>query len=231
MLEEARSRNDVYVDVAVRCFTTAHLVDLAADNPNRAITETQNAIKQWRQTRYDIQHFGAMFACMESHLYAGRTEQARALILADSRAIRHSLLFRKSHALRVALFYARGRTALAEWLRHPDARELRSEVEQFAAKLTRLRSPWGKAFGILLQAGVMAGSSRRADALMLLERGEEILRQQDLRLLAAAVLRRRGELEGDAGIPRIEAADAFMRSEKILRPDRMTAMILPGDRL
>jgi hypothetical protein len=44
----------------------------------------------------------------------------------------------------------------------------------------------------------------------------------------AANLRRRGELEGPAGIHRIEAADAFMRSENIFRPDRMTAMIFPG---
>jgi len=75
----------------------------------------------------------------------------------------------------------------------------------------------------------MAGLKRPADAVLLLEQAEEILRHQDLRLLAAATLRRRGELEGAAGIHRVEAADTFMRSENILRPDRMTAMILPGD--
>ena len=57
---------------------------------------------------------------------------------------------------------------------------------------------------------------------------EVTLHQQDFRLLAAAVSRRRGELEGEAGSARVQAADAFMRSENILRPDRMTSMILPG---
>lgn len=106
---------------------------------------------------------------MESYLYAGRAKHARELLLADWKVIRYSLLFRKSHSLRVALFYARGRTALAEWLRNSNSRQLRIEVEQF--------------------------------------------------------LRRVGERYGSA---RVEAADAFMKSENILRPERMTAMILPG---
>jgi hypothetical protein len=80
----------------------------------------------------------------------------------------------------------------------------------------------------MLRAGILVGLKRKAGALALLEEAEEILRKQDLRLLAAAVARRRGELEGDAGTGRIEAADAFMKSENILRPDRMTALFLPG---
>src|SRR5579862_488527 len=72
--------------------------------------------------------------------------------------------------------------------------------------------------------GVMAGLNRRTDAVLLLARAEEILREQQLLMLAAAVSRRRGELEGEKGSGRIQAADAFMKSENILRPDRMTAM-------
>jgi serine/threonine protein kinase len=228
ILQDARSRGDVYSDVAIRTFYTAHLVDLADDDPERAIAETTHAIQQWRKTRYDLQHFGATFAIMECHLYAGRTEQARAVLLADAPAIGHSLLFRKGHIVRATLFYARGRTALAEWLRDPAAHHLRAETEKSAAKLTSLKSAWGEAFNLLLRAGIMAGMKRRNDALRLLEKAEEILRQQDLRLFAAAVSRRRGELEGQAGTAKIDAADAFMRSENILRPDKMTSMILPG---
>jgi hypothetical protein len=204
-------------------------VDLAADDPEGAIAETAKAIKQWRKTRYDLQHFGATYACVECRLYSGRTEEARQILLADWQAIRRSLLFRKAHTQRVILFYARGRTALAEWLRRRDARELRAETEQYSQRLAKLRSPWGIALSILLRAGILSGNERRDEAALLLTRAEEILRQQDLRLLTAAVLRRRGELEGKAGADRIEAADMFMRSEGILRPDRMTAMILPGD--
>jgi hypothetical protein len=91
-----------------------------------------------------------------------------------------------------------------------------------------VRSPWGDAFSRILRAGIFAGLQQRAKALLQLDQAEEILRKQDLRLLAAAVARRRGELEGSAGTARIAGADSFMRSENIVRPDRMTAMFLPG---
>jgi hypothetical protein len=114
-------------------------------------------------------------------------------------------------------------------LEDPASRELRAEVEQFAGKLAAIGSPWGTAFNLLLRAGMMAGLNRAADAIRYLEDAEKILREQDLRLLAAAALRRRGELQGRAGSNLVEAADAFMRSETVIRPDRMTGMFLPGD--
>jgi tetratricopeptide (TPR) repeat protein len=228
IIKEGRSRGDVYAEVAVRCVTTGHLVDLARNDPDGAIEATVRAIKQWRKSRYDIQHFGATFACIESHLYAGRTKEARELLLADWTSIRRSLIFRKNQTWRVILSYVRGRTALAEWLRSPEINKLRVEAEEYASKLCKLGSPWGDALALLLRAGIKAGGDQVSEAILLLERAEEILRQQDLWLLAAAALRRRGELLGPAGKERIDAADAFMRSESILRPDLMTAMILPG---
>ena len=80
---------------------------------------------------------------------------------------------------------------------------------------------------MLLHAGVAAGLERPADALDLLSQAEDILREQDLRLFAAAVSRRRGQLEGDKGLRRIEDAESFMAAENIKRPDRMAFMLLP----
>jgi hypothetical protein len=229
LAEEARSRGDVYTEVYSRCCGTSHLVELAADNPDQALTEIARSMNQWRKTSYDLPHLYATFSGVECLLYAGRSEQARQLLLSDWQAIRLSLYTRKSQIHRTILGYLRGRTALAGWLLNRGDRELRAEIEQCAGRLIKLRSVWGEAFSILLRAGIMAGLNRRTDALTLLARAEEILRDQELLMLAAAVSRRRGELEGEKGSGRIQAADAFMKSENILRPDRMTAMILPGD--
>jgi hypothetical protein len=228
ILGEGRLRGDLFADVAVRCFTTAHLVDLAADEPDRGIVESRRAIAQWRQTQYDMQHLAATLSCVECHLYAGRAAEARQVFLADMPALRKSLLLRKATTFRMLVSYTHGRTALAEWLRLRRAENLRVETEQCAAWLIRTGSPWGNALGRLLRAGVTAARGLREEAVTLLHTAEEILRDQDLRLLAAAASRRRGELEGEAGAHRVDAADAFMRSEGILRPDRMTAMILPS---
>jgi hypothetical protein len=186
------------------------------------------ALSRWRKTQYDFQHFGAAFATVECQLYAGRVELARARVLSEWKAMSGSLLFRKAQTPRILLFSMRGRTALAAWLRDRMNRKLLREVEHFARKLMNTGAPWAEAISLMLRAGVLAGRDEGGKALLLLERAEYILREQDLRLLAAAVMRRRGELEGDAGTERIQAADAIMRSENIVRPDRMTFMILPG---
>ncbi|MGA8026231.1 MAG: protein kinase [Bryobacteraceae bacterium] len=229
ILDDARSRGDVYQDIIARCFMTAHLVGLAADSPDRVIEETARALSQWRKSRYDLQHFAAAFAIVECHLYAGRPDLARRLVLSEWQAIEGSLIFRKAQAIRITLFYMRGRTALAVWLKERTDRRLRREVEHYASKLLNIGSPWGQSMGRMLRAGLLVGRSRVAEALLLLEQAEDSLREQDLQLLAAAVSRRRGELEKNAGSAKITADDEFMRSENILRPDRMTAMILPGD--
>jgi len=228
ILDEARSRGDVYTYVVIRCCAMSHLVDLAADDPDRAIAETGQALGQWSQARYDLPHFGAVFSAVECELYAGRFDQARDRVLMEWTALKRSLLFVKGQTFRILLFYMRARTALATWLRQRDDRTLVREIEHYASLLTKTRSPWGAALGDALRSSVEVWRGDVPQAILLLDRAEASLRHQDFRLLAAAVSRRRGELEGEAGIARVQAAAAFMRSESIVRPDRMTFMILPG---
>lgn len=228
ILDEARSRGDVFTFVMLRCTTLSHRVELAADDPHRAIKEIGNALGQWSQARYDTPHFLAAFSTVECELYVGRFEQARRRVLTEWSALLGSLLFRKCQSFRVLLYYMRARTALAIWLQQRDDRTLVREVEHYASRLRAIRSPWGVAIGEALQSSVEAGCGRVQEAILLLDSAEATLRQQDLRVLAEAVSRRRGELEGAGGTDRVQTADAFMRSEGILRPDRMAFMILPG---
>jgi hypothetical protein len=86
----------------------------------------------------------------------------------------------------------------------------------------------GTALGDALQSSVESGMGHPVEAIVLLDNAETILRQQGSLLLAAAISRRRGELEGENGSNTIQAADAFMKMENIIRPDRMIFMILPG---
>jgi len=178
--------------------------------------------------RYDSPHFAAAFATVECELYAGRPDQARKSVLGEWKALKSSLLFRKSQPFRILLYYMRARTALAMWLQRREDRALAREIEYYVSLLKNAGAPWGAALGEALQSSVEAGRGHLREAILLLDRAEAILRQQDFRVLAAALLRRRGELEGQTGSARVQAADAFMKSENIVRPDRMTYMILPG---
>jgi hypothetical protein len=128
-LSEARSRGDVYSSVVIRTFTPAHLVHLAADNPERALDELGSALDQWSRARSESSHFGAAIARAECDLYAGRVEEARSRVLTEWPGLMRSLRFRKGQTIRIMLFYMRGRTALAMWTQRRDDRMLLREVE------------------------------------------------------------------------------------------------------
>lgn len=227
VLDDARLRNDVYADVVIRCFGTSHLVTLAADEPERAAEETCRALARWSPGRYDYPHLGAILVRVECDLYSRQLERARRIVLEEWPLMMRSLITR-SQAVRIVLFYMRGRTAMACWLNCLDNKRLLHEVTRYADLLARTRSPWGIALSHALNAGICSGRGQIPQAIILLEQAETILRQQELRLFAAAMQRRRGELE-ENGAEIVQAADNFMRSEMIIRPDRMTEMILPGE--
>jgi hypothetical protein len=54
ILNEARSRGDVYTFVVIRCCAMSHLANLAADDPDRALEEMKEALDEWSQARYDV---------------------------------------------------------------------------------------------------------------------------------------------------------------------------------
>jgi tetratricopeptide (TPR) repeat protein len=228
ILEEARSRGDVYTFVLIRCMCLTHLADLAADDPDRAIEEMHQALGQWSQVRYDSPRLGAAVAVVECELYAGRIEEARKRMLAEWPAMMRSLLSRKCQWFRIMLFYMRARTSLALWILQKNDSVLLKETESYISRLRKMRSPMGTALGDALQSSVESGMGHHVEAIILLDNAETILRQQGSLLLAAAISRRRGELEGENGSNTIQAADAFMKMENIIRPDRMIFMILPG---
>ncbi len=62
----------------------------------------------------------------------------------------------------------------------------------------------------------------------MLAEAEEILGEQNLRLLAACVATAAWGIRGHDWGGEVEAADGFMKSEGVARPDRMTGMYLPG---
>jgi hypothetical protein len=229
VLNEARSRGDVYTFVVIRCCAMSHLANLAADDPDRALEEMKEALNEWSQARYDAPRLCAIYAAVECQLYAGHIDAARRRVLDEWPVLKHSLLARKCQFFQVMLSYMRARTAFASWILRRDDFALMRETQSFISLLQGARSPLGTALSELLLAAIAAAEGQVAQALDLLAGAEAILSENGYRLLAIAASRRRGELEGKVGIGRIEAADKLMRSESILRPDRMTTMFLPGE--
>jgi hypothetical protein len=102
-------------------------------------------------------------------------------------------------------------------------------AEGHARTILREKTRWGDALALLLRAGAAATRGETERALSLLEPAETGLAAADMALHAAVARRRRGELlGGDTGRGLVAAADAWMASQAIRNPERMTAMLAPG---
>jgi hypothetical protein len=107
----------------------------------------------------------------------------------------------------------------------------RLEQAEHDARLIRAEgSRWGSALASLIDCGLHACRGHRPELLDALDRAEaEIEAAQVGGLLAAVIRRRRGQvLGGVAGAQQKEAADAWLTSRGIRRPERIADIYLPG---
>ena len=83
---------------------------------------------------------------------------------------------------------------------------------------------------LLLRAGVAAALVRRDEAARLARRAEDAAEETDMRLYGAAARFRRGQiLGGEQGAALMEGARQFVKSQTVRNPDRLIAMLSPGE--
>ena len=98
-----------------------------------------------------------------------------------------------------------------------------------ARKLGRGTLSFSVPYAWLVRAGLASLLRGPEEALPLLEQAEAASEAADMALWAAVCRRRRGEvLGGDEGRALVAAADEWMRSETIKKPERWAAMLAPG---
>jgi hypothetical protein len=143
-------------------------------------------------------------------------------------ATRSSLLLRVQ-MIRVVHAWSRGRLLLAAASAGArDRRRASRELARLAKELAAERVPYADVFAGELAAGsaVLVGDSIAACAALdrvIAAAGDEML------LHVAAARHRKGELlGGDAGRALVADVEAWMRSEGIVDPARMTSVFLPG---
>src|SRR5262249_15210088 len=109
--------------------------------------------------------------------------------------------------------------------RQPYIREARRCIRRIA----RGGMEWSDVAAMFLTGGLEALEGETARAIRTLEDAETRLREVDLLPFAAAAQRRRGELIGGGeGGALVAEADAWFASRGAKRPDRVSAMLLPG---
>jgi hypothetical protein len=131
---------------------------------------------------------------------------------------------------RVAGYHARARTALAVAGERPEQKAALVKDARWAAKqLVKQGVAWADALAALARAGAAKlsgdgeGAARELDVALA---GFDAL---EMKLYAAVVRMRQGQLRGGAeGTALVAQAEAWMRGQGIVRPERFAAMLAPG---
>jgi serine/threonine protein kinase len=233
LLEEAEGRGSLSRATFLRTGFCSHVAWLAADDPDRARQELETGLAGWRQGgRFDYLHLWVRGARTDISLYSG-SESVVALKGVD-RAWRTSARtldrFVQTGFVRGLDTRARRRLGAAARTADPgERRALLAGVEAHARAMIREKTHWADPLALILRASAAAMVGEAERALTLLESAEAGLAGAGMALHAAVARRRRGELlGGDTGHGLIAAADAWMASQNIRNPERMTAMLAPG---
>lgn len=195
-----------------------HIARLAADDPQTAMREVQEAISSW-PGEGRVQHFNANWALAQCELYAGQSQAALLRVKTLWPVLRWAMLLTMEY-VRVEMLHLRGRALLATATGAQRERHLRL-ARKDASALLREVAPWAQPLGLLLRAAVH--SDQPARALADLRAACAMCDEQGMALYAAAARRRIAEYTGDG----VALATAFVDLD-IVDPARMTAMLAPG---
>ena len=227
LISEAEERGDLYALTALRT-ARAQYGYPAVDDVESGRREVSDVMERWSHQGFQLPHWWELFATGNMDLYQGGAEahrriEARWPALADSMLLRiqvlrlESLHFRARGALAAARAIPAERSALARFARN------------LASKMARERMPWSDALAVAVRAAASHVEGRPEESARLLDEAARGFDSADMALMAATARRRRGQiLGGDEGRALVVAANAFMSTQRIVRPDRMTAMLMPG---
>jgi len=230
LLAEIEERGDKYAAAYMR-LRSLHLIHLAADNVAKAREQESLGISGWSRQSFQIQHFSDLAAKQEIDFYDDKPGAAWDRIGSVWPAFRRSLLNR-IQSVWIQWLDLRARSAIA-LAASPDvkgtAAALLASAERDAAALERERMAWATALARLVRANIAATRGDRDRAAALAGEADALFSGVDMRLCAAAARRRRGEAIGGAdGRAAVAAVDAWMATNTIKNPARVTAMLAPG---
>ena len=228
LLADAEQRNDLYMIVNLR---TTSMVDiaLAADDPDGARAHLREAMQQWSQGGFHVQHWKAMVWAAETELYAGDGARACEILDRDRRALKGSFLLQVQY-LRAATAFIRARALVASVARDPARRRARlREARRLARALDREHMPWTSALSSLVVAIVENAAGNRPAAIAALEIATHRAWLADMPLFAWAARHRLGLVVGGAdGARRVREAEDAFRAQGVAVPERFVRMMVPG---
>lgn len=226
LIAEAKERGNLYAATSLR--SRMHIVWLAANEPDRARRETVQALAEWSQKGFHLQHFYSLFALTQIELYTGMGHMAWKHIVEQWPALMSSMLLR-IQVLRVESMHLKARCALAMAVVDRDPERLLTFAQNLAKRIAQEKMRWSEPLSLLTCAGIAGVQGKLSSAADLLSRAADDFDAADMGLYAAAARRRLGAIVGGTcGQQLVVGADAWMLDQKITNPAFMTRMLVPG---
>jgi hypothetical protein len=225
-LHDAEERNDIYTVVNIRTNSMSFLA-LVRDDVNEAQRELDRASAHLSKTGLHVQHAYALLAQAQVWMYGGEAAAVHAEMTHRWPAIKRSLLLRVQN-IRILLHEAHARACVA-LVTAGAPHATRHIAERLLRALEREDIPWASAQVALLRAALALHDGQRDRALALVASSEATFRSLGMQLNVAIAKRRRGSiLGGDEGGALVAESEAWMRSQGIESPLRMSALSSPG---
>ena len=227
-MDQAARRGDRLL--RANLLTTDAMLWLAQDRVEEVERLIYDAVSTWPKDRIEIQHFYVVFARTDLLLYQGKAEQAWELLEKEVPRLKRALLTRIG-VVRQELLRAKGRVALTLAGGTGSLRDRKYYLRAVAGAVKGLRKekiPFIDAWAEHLVAGKVWVAERNPEsATEAFAQAAGMLEAAGLGFHALAARRRLAVISGDAA--GLRDVDDEMQRLGVVRPDRIMAVLSPGD--
>ncbi len=225
---QAEDRGDLNMTVNMRTSTYVRRW-LAEDDPDRARQDVREALAEWSQTGFFVQHWQAMVFAPDIDLYVGDNKSAYDRFARDVPALKRSLLLHSAYIQAVTLC-TRGKLAIASIDSQPSLRSARiAEARRAARGLRKIGSPFTMLLAALVNAMIENSLGHRETTVDLLREVVALAESTDTLCYLPSAQYRLGELlGGDAGDTLVKNAIEAIKAQGVRDPARWVAVHFPG---
>jgi hypothetical protein len=228
LLSDADRRGDLYTSANLRT-AVLPILALAGDDPAGARRSMREAMDQWSQRGFHVQHMQTMVHEAYTELYLGCGAEAFERVERERLALKKSFLL-KVQFIRGFAESARGYSAVGAAQAVPEQRgKLLKEARRMARGLEREHMPWTSLHAALIRAGVANVQGDRPRTMAALRSAIGHGDAADMPVYAAAARYRLGALLGGVeGQELTRAAERTFTDRGVRNIGRFAGIWLPG---
>jgi eukaryotic-like serine/threonine-protein kinase len=218
MVQDAKTRRDLYAATLLRTSANATIVWLADDDLAAATRHIDDAAADSAQAGFHLQHFWELSSRVAFDLYAGDGASAHARLAEQWPALEESM-FMRVQVIRAEARYLRARCALAV----SDLEAARKDADA----LEKEAMPYAITLGQMVRARALEKMGMLTEAASLYERAAKSALTSDMAIHGLVAHRRRAKLIPHDGSAIQKEVDRRLIERAVKNPKAFAALIAP----